>query len=267
MTPFISPSISQQQALQILSERLHSFEAFADKPFAQAVNEEAEWHGTTDSLVIRIFGLGSSQQSNYLSARNAGVGSRQRIPYSGFVPNATEVANEKQRRFEERTRKTRASLRGMIKELEILAPEEQKTGVYRAGDPFSFYGDLTQILRTAAYRVLIVDAYFGREIFDLYLDLIPSNIAINVLVGDKSPTKASVIAVAKLFKSNRPKFELRESGLLHDRIVLIDNRCWVIGQSIKDAAHQKPTYMIEIADPEIRQTYNQVWSNSPIVQL
>jgi hypothetical protein len=73
MTPFVSAPLSEQQALQILSERLHSFEEFAGKPFAQAINEEAEWQGTTESLVIRIFGFASSQQSNSSAIRIDGV--------------------------------------------------------------------------------------------------------------------------------------------------------------------------------------------------
>ena len=57
--------------------------------------------------------------------------------------------------------------------------------------------------------------------------------------------RGNLLAVAKKY-SSRGDFELRSSGEIHDRHVFVDGRGWMIGQSVKDAARKKPTYMVEI---------------------
>jgi hypothetical protein len=38
---------------------------------------------------------------------------------------------------------------------------------------------------------------------------------------------------------------MRSSNGVHDRVVFADDKCWVIGQSIRDAAVKRPTYIVE----------------------
>ncbi|MGH7838955.1 MAG: hypothetical protein ACREQC_14180, partial [Candidatus Binataceae bacterium] len=66
---------------------------------------------------------------------------------------------------------------------------------------------------------------------------------------------------------SRP-LELRSSADVHDRAVFLDERCWVIGQSIKDAARKKPTYMIELDEPLLgvaRDIYDRLWTAATVV--
>lgn len=61
------------------------------------------------------------------------------------------------------------------------------------------------------------------------------------------------------------QLNVRTTRDIHDRVVFFDHRCWVIGQSIKDAATKKPTYMVELADPMLapaRNVYEKLWSNA-----
>jgi hypothetical protein len=44
--------------------------------------------------------------------------------------------------------------------------------------------------------------------------------------------------------------------------LFVDHRCWVIGQSIKDAAKKKPTYIIEVAEAEQRSIYEPIWKSA-----
>jgi hypothetical protein len=158
----------------------------------------------------------------------------------------------------------------MIRELQMLAPKAEIAGVYDSGNPFAFYRDLNQLLRSASARVMVVDAYLGREIFDLYLDVIPVSVCVQVLTSIRLSATSlppDITAVARIFNANRSNLEIRTSSLLHDRLVIIDDRSWVIGQSIKDAAHKKPTYMVEIEGPEIRTVYDSLWQTSSIVTL
>jgi hypothetical protein len=194
------PSISQQQAVEILSTLLHDFEAFSEEPYAQAKPEEREWQATTESMVIRAFGENSVQHRNYQNARRAGNSSFTMATF-GHGPSDAQKAAESQKNFEKRTSSTRAAMKAMIRELQILAPKAEFSGVYDSGDPFSFYRDLTQLLRTATSRVFIVDAYFGREIFDLYLEAIPTSVAISILTAIRPPASslsAGILTVAKL---------------------------------------------------------------------
>jgi hypothetical protein len=66
---------------------------------------------------------------------------------------------------------------------------------------------------------------------------------------------------------SRP-LELRSSADIHDRTVFVDQRGWVIGQSIKDAAKKKPTYMIELDEPLLtasRDAYSRIWMTAAVV--
>lgn len=45
-----------------------------------------------------------------------------------------------------------------------------------------------------------------------------------------------------------------------------DDRCWVIGQSIKDAAKKKPTYIVEHSGPvAMRGIYEPLWTGATVV--
>jgi hypothetical protein len=55
---------------------------------------------------------------------------------------------------------------------------------------------------------------------------------------------------------------------VHDRHVFVDGRGWMIGQSIKDAAKKKPTYMVEIGVamlPAFQKIYEDVWTSAASV--
>ncbi len=164
------------------------------------------------------------------------------VAWGDYGHDAAEVAADKQQMFEDRVIAHRASMRAMIKELQMLAPKAEIAGVYDSGNPFAFYRDLNQLLRSASARVMVVDAYLGREIFDLYLDVIPVSADVQILTALKLSAASlppDITAVAKIFSANRSNFEIRTSALLHDRLVIIDDRSWVVGQSIKDRCSQE----------------------------
>lgn len=78
---------------------------------------------------------------------------------------------------------------------------------------------------------------------------------------------ANIEAVAKMYAKSRP-LELRSSADAHDRVVFIDERGWVVGQSIKDAARKKPTYLVELDGPALgalRDSHNRIWAAASVV--
>jgi hypothetical protein len=57
-------------------------------------------------------------------------------------------------------------------------------------------------------------------------------------------------------------FEVRKSSDCHDRLFFIDNECWIIGQSVKDAG-KKPTYLIKIEGYDLfRKVFDDLWNSA-----
>lgn len=93
---------------------------------------------------------------------------------------------------------------------------------------------------------MIVDSYADEELFDIYVEKIPSNVSIMILTS--SNVSGTFRTIARRFSlQNQGRFEARESTDCHDRAVFIDEDAWVFGQSLK-AAGKKPTYLIKIKD-------------------
>ena len=63
--------------------------------------------------------------------------------------------------------------------------------------------------------------------------------------------------------------EVKTSGEIHDRVLFIDDlSCWVMGQSIKDAAKAKPTYLLPLpADISTLKLshYELIWNNASVL--
>ncbi len=52
------------------------------------------------------------------------------------------------------------------------------------------------------------------------------------------------------------------------RVLFVDQRGWIIGQSIKDAAKKKPTYLDELEDPSLtaeRDIHDKIWTSATSV--
>jgi hypothetical protein len=62
------------------------------------------------------------------------------------------------------------------------------------------------------------------------------------------------------------KIDARASAMIHDRVFFLDGRsAWVLGQSIKDAAKSKPTYLAPLdtqtTDLKISE-YEKIWHSA-----
>jgi hypothetical protein len=142
-----------------------------------------------------------------------------------------------------------------------LAIGTRQERVYGPGDAYDVYRDLSQLVQAVKDSLFVVDPYANEEVFDLYLDKVSAGVSIRLLTGRATP---SLQAVARKF-ALRPqvKFEGRYTDQVHDRVIFVDNsECWVLGQSIKDAANKKPTYMIPLAQEavsDMAKLYENAW--------
>lgn len=114
--------------------------------------------------------------------------------------------------------------------------------LYGVGEQYDLWKDLRSILRRSKRQVFVVEPHPNEEIFTLYLDSVPVGIDIRILVNQ---LHGKFMEVAKKF-ALKYSVTVKQSSEIHDRHIFVDNRAWVIGSSIKDAAVRKPTYMIEL---------------------
>jgi hypothetical protein len=241
------------KTLRHLRQQLDELEKFKGHDHTQVKHEEDEWEQFTRNVIIHGFGEESQNLSNFYSARSAGEYSLMGIS-----------DQQAQKNFELRIEKYRSTLSSSIKELEAMLPEAEVRGAYEAGDEYAFYEDLKGILAAAAHDVFVADNYLNTEFFELYVHPIRAGVAVRVLTDQM---RDNLLAVANKY-ATRGNFELRSSAELHDRHVFVDGRGWMIGQSIKDAARRKPTYMVELGAtfvPAVWQIYEDIWKRATVI--
>jgi hypothetical protein len=155
-----------------------------------------------------------------------------------------------------------AALRSAIVKLEYELPSEPGK-VYAGGDAFELYRDLSQIISVAQREVFVIDPYASDEVFTLYFAKVTNTARSRLLTH---PPTDALRAVARKFAAGdkRGPFEARHTTAVHDRVVVIDDRdCWVLGQSLKDAAMKKPTYLVPVAAvSDMVRLYEDAWSSA-----
>jgi len=146
-------------------------------------------------------------------------------------------------------------------ELEENVSQQEK--VYEKGGAYDIYKDLKDIFQSANTEIFLIDSWVNEEIIELYLDKIKNGVSIKLLTHKP---QGNFITVAKKFK-NKPniKFEVRQSSDCHDRLIFIDNDCYLSGQSLKNAG-DKPTYLELTRDSKIyRKIWDNLWATSKII--
>jgi hypothetical protein len=155
------------------------------------------------------------------------------------------------------------TLHRAIADLELKMPPSADK-VFGPGAVYDFFKALRDLLESAKQSILIVDPYLDEEIFDAYLIAVASEVTVRLLCC-KNPTGLKP-AIAKFTLQTKARVEARISEAIHDRVLFIDGRsCWVLGQSIKDAAKSKPTYLAPLDAPTTdlkRAEYEKIWSSA-----
>jgi hypothetical protein len=113
------------------------------------------------------------------------------------------------------------------------------------GAVYDFQKNLRDLIGSATRELLIVDPWFDEAVFDEYLSTLPAGVSVRLFALKASPSMKST--VAKYVQQHGARVELRSSSAVHDRLFFIDRQtCWASGQSIKDAAKHKPTYLVPL---------------------
>lgn len=245
-----SPDFPPEKTYVALQKQLAALDQFRDKNFRQVENEEQEWKNFTLTILQHGFGDQSENVSQFHHARAAGYHNMHGISPAQIQQN-----------FIKRIEAFAAMLRSSLAELKLMMPEREIAGAYEPGEEYQFYKDLKTIVGFAARDLFIIDSYLDTQLFDVYMENV-SAVFIRVLTNQVSDP---LRIVAEKF-AKRGNFELRSSKDAHDRVILADDRCWVVGQSIKDAAKKKPTYIVEHEGAAaMRGIYEGIWTNAATV--
>jgi len=150
----------------------------------------------------------------------------------------------------------------------ILNSADEKA--YAPGFQYDFYQDLREITKSTSHEMLVIEPYPSDELINLYLDKINPTVRVKVLIGapksqsqNTKQQRDNFLKVAQKY-AQKPgvNFELRENPDTHDRLFFVDGICWISGQSVKDAATQKPTYLLKVESSYLfRQIFTPLWEN------
>lgn len=150
-----------------------------------------------------------------------------------------------------------------IAHLEASIPA-QKDQIFGPGAVYDFMRALSGIVTSAGNSLLVVDPYLDDQIFDTYLAGTSPSLAVRILTA---VYPASLKAALTKFNAQHGRtVEVRKSALLHDRLVFVDGvSCWLLGQSIKDAAASKPTYLAPLSSDLVTAklaAYELIWQQA-----
>lgn len=252
--PVTQPDLSPERARAVLSTQLEKLQELKGRSYHAVKAAEDEWFQLTEKLVIRSFGSGSTNYRNFGRARSAGLSSI--ALYGGGIPGPRIQSN-----YEARLTAYEAALRSCLAELQLDLPDTGIRGVYSPGQEYEFYTDVKYILGTAQKEVFIIDPYVDPELFDVYADALPRTISFRLMSAKIPP---NVLALAKKYVSGG-NFQFKSSANIHDRVIFVDKRVWPAGQSLKDAAKKKPTYIVEHDESLMRGVYENIWLEATTV--
>ena len=249
--PSKPPDFPPEKTYRALQKQLAALGGFRGKKYYEVEHEEEEWRNLTLNILNHGFGEGSENVSQFHQAKWAGD-----HYMGGMSPGLI------QQNFQKRIEALAAMLRSSLAELELMMPEPELAGSYEPGDEYQFYRDLKTIVGFATCDLFIIDNYLDTQLFDVYMENVTPSVTVRVLTSQGSDP---LRAVAEKF-SKRGNFELRSSKDVHDRVVFADDRCWVIGQSIKDAARKKPTYIVEHSGAAtMKSIYEGIWASATVI--
>lgn len=248
------PDLAAEKAYAALAEQLSSLRNLKGRDYREAKSDEDEWENLTEKLTIRAFGSESANVRAFYHSRSAGE--HQRGPYGSGVPHG-----RLQRNFEARVQSYESFLKSCLAELKLDLPEKDLRGVYEPGQEYEFYRDIKAIVGMASKEIFVIDPYINADMFDLYAGSIPRTVNFRLLTGT---FPAQVLSLAQKYASGG-NLKCKSSNAIHDRVIFVDNRVWVSGQSLKDAAKKKPTYIIEHDEGLMRAIYEDIWGKAAVV--
>lgn len=111
------------------------------------------------------------------------------------------------------------------------------------GRPFAAKSEVRELLSIATTEVILVDNYIDHKTLDCFRD---TSQPIKLLTGSRPEAiKSGFDSFLQDFRLEGYSIEIRRHPALHDRHILFNGRCWMVGSSLKDAG-KKTFNLIEV---------------------
>ena len=137
-----------------------------------------------------------------------------------------------------------------------------KLTIFNTGKTHSFDKFIREIFSSAVTEVFIADSYVDGKIFDTLLDQIPESVPISLLCNNK---QGNFTVQAKRFNNQYKGFIAKSHNSLHDRFLIVDDKGYIIGPSLKDAARKSPAIVVQLnhADSKkLKKLFNSLWAQA-----
>ena len=109
-----------------------------------------------------------------------------------------------------------------------LSTKEDINHIFYEGQIYDAYSLLIDILSKAKEKIIIIDNYAGKELFDITRNI---NVNINIKIYTKNIDNIS----KKKYEKEYSNIEIISTDIFHDRFIIIDNKeLYNIGSSLKD---------------------------------
>lgn len=202
---------------------------------------------------------------------------RLRVALKEVGDGATAAAFEVQRDFlgqdsllaESAREKVMQCLYDALAAVSDNAPVEVRGAFIPAGNAFDALTAVRKILDGASNGVLIVDPYADAKILETYAIQAAEPVEINILAAQgsvKADLKPAVQAWVQQYQTNRHlKVRLAPAHSLHDRLIVVDRKVWVVGQSFNALATRAHTSIVRVDDETAalkRAAYVEIWQNA-----
>jgi hypothetical protein len=125
--------------------------------------------------------------------------------------------------------------------------------------PFTAKSEIRDLLATASTAVLVVDPYVGVGTLDCLRSVTkPMRLLTGRLPASIESGFNSALAD---FRKEGFEIEVRRAPMLHDRHLVFNDRCWLVGSSLKDAG-KKAFHCMEVVDlkADVVQALEAKWS-------
>ncbi len=138
--------------------------------------------------------------------------------------------------MEARLKQLRPLLDGQATPIEISVSDDR---------PFTAKSEIRDLVAKTDGPVFLVDAYVGISTLDCFREV---SHPLRILTGQqKQSIEPGFDAAVKDFRAEGRTLEIRRHPKLHDRYLIFNDRCWLVGSSIKDAG-KKALNVIECLD-------------------
>jgi hypothetical protein len=139
------------------------------------------------------------------------------------------------------------------------------TQVVGEGGEFAFYRYVADHIADAQDEVFLIDPYVDKEAIRLYLADIPAGVEKRILTAEPQGNFDSV--VRKFVQETDHRVEVRATPKCHDRLLFVDDHCFLVGISIKDAG-RNPTYVADFkAVGRFRDPWEELWDEADIYRI